>query len=150
MNDLITYLMDDHRHCDDVLVDAERAVVDNDWRTAELHLADFLNDVQRHFAAEEDVLFPAFESKSGMTAGPTQAMRAEHRLIRDLMAALGKAVQDRDTREFLGHADTLNIMLQQHNMKEENILYPMIVRILDDGGDELLQSLQQSATVPAT
>jgi hemerythrin-like domain-containing protein len=149
MNEFITYLKDDHRHCDDVLVDAERAVVDNDWPTAESRLADFSKDVQRHFAVEEDVLFPAFESRTGMTGGPTHAMRAEHRLIRDLLTALDRAAQDRDTRDFLGHADTLNIMLQQHNMKEENILYPMIARTLEDGGDALLQSWRQSAPAPS-
>jgi hemerythrin-like domain-containing protein len=35
------------------------------------------------------------------------------------------ALAQRDGDEFAGEAETLLILMQQHNMKEENILYPM-------------------------
>lgn len=40
---------------------------------------------QQHFEAEENLLFPAFEKKTGMTSGPMQVMRGEHIQMLELM-----------------------------------------------------------------
>ena len=60
-----------------------------------------------------------------MTMGPTQVMRMEHQQMRDLMSQAQAAIDAGDTDEYMGQAETLLIMMQQHNMKEENMLYPM-------------------------
>ena len=57
--------------------------------------------------------------------GPTAVMRSEHAQIRELMEAAAAAIDARDADDFSGYAETLHIMTQQHNMKEENVLYPM-------------------------
>ena len=53
-------------------------------------------------------------------------MRGEHADMRNTLAQLRAAVQDRDADEFAGEAETLLIMMQQHNMKEESVIYPML------------------------
>lgn len=78
-----------------------------------------------HFLAEEEVLFPAFETASGMTSGPTEVMRMEHQQMRDLCADMSTAAQACDAPALNGAADTLLVLMQQHNMKEEHILYPL-------------------------
>ena len=85
--------------------------------------ADALN---AHFDAEESTLFPAFEQATGMTQGPTAVMRSEHRNMRDTLAALQYALDKQDADDFAGEAETLLIMMQQHNMKEESVIYPML------------------------
>ena len=60
-----------------------------------------------------------------MTMGPTAVMRSEHAQIRELMAAAAAAIEAQNADDFSGYAETLHIMTQQHNMKEENVLYPM-------------------------
>ena len=128
---------DHHKHCDSLFVEAEAAVAARDWVNAERLLAAFHAEMTTHFRTEEEVLFPAFEAATGMTMGPTRMMRVEHAQMRELLdqmdAALGK--QDRDT--FAGAAETLLIFMQQHNMKEENILYPMCDRGLAAQADVL-------------
>ena len=52
-------------------------------------------------------------------------MRSEHEQMRELLAAAKKALDERDADDYSGTAETLLIMMQQHNMKEENVLYPM-------------------------
>ena len=47
------------------------------------------------------------------------------REIRELMDAAAAAIEARDADEYAGYAETTHIMIQQHNMKEENVLYPM-------------------------
>ena len=130
MTTIRDFMTDDHRRCDDVFAEVEQAVADGDWTTAGASFARFHESVLQHFAAEESLLFPAFERRTGMSMGPTQVMRSEHVQMRELMqsAAAALAAQDADT--YAGDAETLLIMMQQHNMKEENILYPMCDRAL--------------------
>ena len=114
-----------HKHCDDLFVAAEDAVQRHDWAAADTSFARFHAQMQAHFQAEEDLLFPAFEAATGMSAGPTQMMRHEHEQMRSLLSQLAEACAARDDQGYAGVAETLLMLMQQHNMKEENILYPM-------------------------
>jgi DUF438 domain-containing protein len=60
-----------------------------------------------------------------MSMGPTQVMRLEHAQMRTLLDDAADALNAGNADDYLGQADTLLIMMQQHNMKEESILYPM-------------------------
>jgi DUF438 domain-containing protein len=131
----------DHRRCDDIFVDVEQAVSAGDWDRATTVYAQFQNAVLQHFSAEESLLFPAFEEKSGMYMGPTQVMRGEHVQMRELLDAARDALVAKDADDYSGNAETLLIMMQQHNMKEENILYPMCDQHLIDQVDEMLPRL---------
>jgi hemerythrin-like domain-containing protein len=114
-----------HTQCDDVFARAEAAAERGDWAACAQSATAFRDDVLAHFAVEEDTIFPAFEAATGMTEGPTRVMRGEHVQMRDLMAALVAAADASDAEAFSDAAETLLILMQQHNMKEENILYPM-------------------------
>ena len=130
MSTISSYLTSDHRHCDEAFVATERLVVDGRWESAGSHLAEFVDGVARHLACEEDLLFPAFEAATGSGAGPTTVMRMEHQQIRRLLDALRDALARRDREDYLGISETLLLLMQQHNAKEENILYPLADRVL--------------------
>jgi iron-sulfur cluster repair protein YtfE (RIC family) len=125
MNNPTQPLQQHHKHCDDLFATAEARAHALDWPACQEASEKFLGELEAHFATEEQVLFPAFEAATGMSGGPTQVMRMEHAQMRELMAQMGAALKQRDRDAFAGVADTLLIMMQQHNMKEENILYPM-------------------------
>lgn len=131
----------DHRRCDDGFAQVEQAVAAQQWNRASGALNSFASAMRQHFAAEEELLFPAFELKSGMTMGPTQVMRDEHDQMRELIAAAQEALLAKDADDYSGNAETLLIMMQQHNMKEENVLYPMCDDHLIDQVDVLLPQL---------
>lgn len=120
-----------HHYCDDLFADAEGAAAAEDWERCAERLQRFADEMNRHFGAEETILFPAFEQATGMTGGPTQMMRMEHEQMRALLGSLAAATERRDVDGFSGAAQTLLILLQQHNLKEENILYPMCDQHLD-------------------
>lgn len=115
----------DHRLCDDRFVAVERAVARSAWSDADAEFDRLRGAMLRHFDAEEAILFPAFEARTGMSMGPTRVMRGEHEQMRELLAAAKTALDERDEDDYSGSAETLLIMMQQHNMKEENVLYPM-------------------------
>ncbi len=119
------YLTEEHRKCDQVYAQAEEAVSKGDWESARKLFEEFKEKTLLHFRKEEEVLFPEFEEKTGIVMGPTQVMRHEHAQARDLLERLEKAIESRDREAFLSAGESLMILIQQHNMKEEQILYPM-------------------------
>ncbi|MBE9610500.1 hemerythrin domain-containing protein [Chitinilyticum piscinae] len=130
-------LQQQHRDCDSLLASAEAAARRRDWAACASVTQSFISDTEAHFRLEEESLFPAFEAATGMSGGPTQVMRMEHAEARSLMAGLGEALAARDADDFAGCCETLLILLQQHNLKEENILYPMCDRTVPDCLQEL-------------
>ena len=126
-----------HKHCDDLFVAAEEAVQRADWTTAVSAFERFHGQMTAHFGAEEDLLFPAFEAATGMSEGPTKMMRYEHEQMRTLLSQLAVACAAHDSDGYAGVAETLLTLMQQHNMKEENILYPMCDQALGAEAERL-------------
>jgi len=135
-----------HRHCDELFSILEQSAAGHDWDSGFAPLVSFIAEMERHFHCEEDLLFPAFETATGMSQGPTQVMRMEHQQMRALMQQMQEAWTARDGDAFSGAAETLLILMQQHNMKEENILYPMCdQRVAEDMGDRVSLALSAAA-----
>lgn len=129
---ILEFLRDDHRRCDAAFADAESEAIKGDFVAALKAFEAFKKETLHHFAMEEEVLFPAFEQRSGMTGGPTQVMRIEHEQVRGLMERMRAALAENDKNAFMGQAESMMILLQQHNMKEEQMLYPACDQTLQD------------------
>ncbi len=125
MSTIPDYMTQKHRHCDEIFTQAESAVAKNNWLEANKQWSIFTNELELHLQAEENILFPQFEQATGMTAGPTQVMRGEHQQMRGLVDDLNEALNVENKDKFLGLSETLMVLMQQHNMKEEMMLYPM-------------------------
>lgn len=139
---LTDFLTLDHRDCDARFARAEAAAADGDLETARGAYAEFESALEHHLAVEEQVLFTEFEARTGMLGGPTAVMRMEHEQIRTLMGQLRQALGSGDLDDFLGFGETLNVLIQQHNMKEEQMLYPMCDRALADCAGALIERMQ--------
>lgn len=125
MTQITALMTDDHRSCDEAFARAETAASKGKWDEAGTALDAFATALEAHFDAEESFLFPRFEAATGMTEGPTKVMRGEHAEMRSAVARMRDALASKDRDDYAGEAETLLILMQQHNMKEENILYPM-------------------------
>ncbi len=120
------FMAQDHRDCDLLFANAESAAASGDWQTAGQDFKEFAQAMERHLGIEEQTLFPAFEKETGILTGPTEMMRMEHDQMRALFSEMKSAVAQQDSDEYLGIAETLLILMQQHNMKEEQILYSIM------------------------
>lgn len=145
MHTILEFMGSDHHACDDLFASAEDAVAKKDWNSARSLFDRFQAAMAHHLAMEEEVLFPAFEARTGMSMGPTQVMRSEHVQMRDLIADMGRAVAESDQDSYLGLSETLNMLMQQHNLKEENVLYPMTDQVLGGERDDLIRSMEAVA-----
>jgi hemerythrin-like domain-containing protein len=148
MSTILDFMGGDHRACDDLFAAAEDAAAQKNWDSARSLFARFQAAMAHHLAMEEKVLFPAFEARTGMSMGPTQVMRMEHEQMRDLIREMAGAVASTDHDRYLGLSETLNMLMQQHNLKEENVLYPMTDQALGGELDDLLRSMEAVSTEP--
>lgn len=141
MQSISRYMTDDHNHCDDLFAEAENAVAKGDWQTGATQFQAFEAATLKHFEREENILFPAFEAGTGMHQGPTTVMRAEHVDIRDTMQGMLAALDRKDADAYLGLSETLLMLLRQHNLKEEQILYPMADQALAASIPEVVRQM---------
>lgn len=125
MTTITSFMSKDHDELDGAL---ERARGEADPVEAKRFLSRFVDGLKAHIGWEEDILFPAFEEKTGLQdSGPTAVMRLEHRRIEELLDALGESF---GTAQVEAHLASLIDVLTAHNQKEEDILYPWLDRSL--------------------
>jgi hemerythrin-like domain-containing protein len=121
----------EHRECDSLFAIAEASIAAKNWDAAEQDFLAFSNETLLHFKKEEEELFPTYEAKTGSADGPTQVMRFEHDQVRGLIGKMAEAIEKQDRDACLSLAESMMILLQQHNMKEEQMLYAMCDRVFE-------------------
>ena len=140
MSTIKEYLTSDHRRCDDIFAAMEEKASNSLIDTKEI-AKEFIADMEHHFQMEERVMFLEFETKTGMTQGPTAMMRQEHTQMRSLMTQMCEAIDANNKDKFFGLSETLMILLQQHNMKEEQMLYPMAEQHLSTESKQIVSMM---------
>lgn len=140
------YFTADHRECDAAWAVLEGAVGGGDTsKLGELWKV-FEGRMRRHLAMEEEVLFPAIESATGMRGGgPVAVMRHEHEQMRGLLAEMARRAAAGDFEGVLDQGDTLLMVIQQHNAKEEGILYPLADNVLGPSWAAIAERLRAYA-----
>ena len=140
---ILEFMRDDHRACDHLYTEAENALADKKVDEAKTLFDAFYRTTNHHFDMEERELFITFEKRTGMMGGPTQMMRYEHQQLRSQMESMLNALTQARHDDFFGIGESFMIMLQQHNMKEEQMLYPMIDRALEGDAQIMIQTLKE-------
>ena len=142
MNTIAETMTADHKICDDEFANAEQAALASNWSEAEVGFNTFRNGMTHHFKMEEEALFPALVSAGG-PSGPVHIMRMEHTQIKGLLEQMAAALAKKDAQEYGGLSETLLIVMQQHNLKEEQILYPIADQVLAAEREALLSRMQE-------
>ncbi len=132
----------DHQRCDDIFIQIEAAAQKGDMELAKKYNDEFAVGMHHHFKMEEEGFFPAFEAATGMTQGPTMVMRMEHQQMRGLMTQMQEAVDKGDAAAISSTTSTLMVVMRQHNIKEEQMLYRMGGMHLSSEADSLLRKVQ--------
>lgn len=120
----------------------EGALQEGDFKKAKEEFEKFMGHTLRHFAQEEELLFVEFSNATGFSGGPVEVMKYEHNQLRGLLEQLKGALDSQNTQEFFGISEGMMILLQQHNMKEEQMLYNMIQMHLGGRNDEFVEKLK--------
>jgi regulator of cell morphogenesis and NO signaling len=135
----------DHDRMDELFKTFQR-LKRSDFPKAKEAFEEFKFGLQRHIVWEEDLLFPLWETETGMSeGGATSVMRAEHRQIGQQLEAIHQKVADQNPDSDQAEQALLNL-LGSHNMKEERVLYPSIDRVTSAKERETV--FQNMATIP--
>ena len=144
MEILSTFMRDDHRACDTKFADMENAVANNNWSKGKKLFEKFASDLLHHFDMEEKVMFIAFEARSANAhCNPTPVMIMEHTQMRNIIDSMREKLDTKDKDGFFGDSETLMMTMQQHNMKEEQMMYPMIDEVMGEESAMLLNSMKE-------
>lgn len=131
-----------HRRCDAAFARARAMAAASDWAGLARDGEAFLREIERHIEVEEGLLFPAFEERTGMSSGPTEVMRIEHEQMRILFARMRTATAAKDRAEYENAAEAFLSLMQQHNAKEEDMMYPMLDQALGEEARDFVGSLE--------
>ncbi len=137
VNDALSW---DHDRLDALEARAFGARDQGDLAEATALYSVFALGLRRHIRFEEELLFPEFEASAGFSSamGPTAVMRDEHREILECLGRIEGVIGDSASGvDSIRHA--LHSVLGNHNLKEENIVYP--------GTDQALTPLERDALV---
>ncbi len=88
-----------------------------------------LGQIDRHYLRKENQLFPVLESKG--VSGPPQVMWAIHDQIRRDLKELRSAFEAGDAATLAGRGPAVTEQIIEMIYKEENILHPMAMEILN-------------------
>jgi len=101
------------------------------------HIAEHLIEAESHHRREEEVLFPELERRGVL--GPPQVMRMEHEELRkdkEELAKLAEGVSQMDSSVFkeklAATVSSIVPTLREHISKEDNILYPMALEVIEE------------------
>lgn len=143
MSNISDTMSADHTRCDEIFSLAEEAIAKGDWAEGASRFKEFHDAMEHHFGMEEQVLFPTFEQRTGMRMGPTQVMRMEHSQMRQLFAEMASSVEQQNKDRYLGLSETLLMVMQQHNAKEEQMLYRMTDQALGSDVEDVLKQMRE-------
>lgn len=141
------YMESDHKQCDDIFAEFENSVVRKNMADAQSLFQKLKTAYETHFSREEDILFPEFDEQTGMNCGPTTIMRKEHEQMRFYLATIENALAEEDRTKILGLCETFNLLAQQHNSKEEQVLYVMCDTVLAAKTDTILERMHDVARI---
>lgn len=106
----------------------------------------FAAGLRRHIGFEEHLLFPEFEARAGVPTdhGPTAVMRSEHREIEALVDRIEALISNPQAGPVVSASrDALHEVLGEHNLKEEQVLYPGVDRLMSEAErDDLVRRIQ--------
>src|SRR5262245_16540796 len=89
----------------------------------------FMLKAQQHMKWEEDIIYPIFERKTGIEDGPISIMKEEHHRIYEMIRLIDLKIQKTELASDRLEND-LMMIIGLHSVNEENILYPVLDRLL--------------------
>ncbi len=126
----------------------QKGFSEEDFKIVKKSSAFISNEIRQHNESEEINLFPLLENHLSQN-GPTQVMRAEHRILWNKLNKFDKSIadveSDKNNLEFLknlrSNAQRIVDLLSEHIYKENNILFPMAEKILTENELKLLAEI---------
>jgi iron-sulfur cluster repair protein YtfE (RIC family) len=126
------YLCWDHCRLAGLLEAVKREVASGRLKAARELYRSYDAGFARHLRVEQELLYPLFEARTGITSGPTATLRQEHEEVQQAIKMMRDGLAVLDAPVFLAGARFLDETLPAHNSKEEHVLYPTMDALLSE------------------
>lgn len=134
-------LLDIHKVLKEVFLQHQEALLDGNLVRAKERLAEFERRLLHHIWEEETLLLPVYERTGAIPGGPLVLFTGEHKRMQELLAGfkqtLSSLEQDPDSRKrgilwLLDRQATFKNLMDHHDQRETNILYPALDRVTSE------------------
>jgi hemerythrin-like domain-containing protein len=148
-------LLEVHRRLDELFLLHQEALLALDPRLALERLREFKGELQVHMRAEEELLLPVYERAGRIQGGPVEFFTGEHKRMLEFIARfdgkLEKLVADqmnlkRDIISLFDGEAVFKQLMEHHDAREQNILYPALDRVTSEQERRRLLSLCRELT----
>jgi hemerythrin len=130
-----SFLDEEHRALDHTLADVEYLAQRRSFQSAAKRFGELRRAMERHLHDEEDVLLPAFESRTGDPDRILPMIRAQHASLLDVLDSIAAALSCDDYNAFCAAILELGDQLRAHEADEERVLHPALDRVLPTDAD---------------
>ena len=129
-----------HREFDELFLYHQEALLSLDIYGASEILARYKPELLTHMKQEEDLLLPLYQARAGrIPGGPVEFFLGEHKKMAAFIDEFQKALirmrsesgsqLKRSIIALLDRESTYKCLLEHHNLREKNILYPWLDRV---------------------
>ncbi len=136
------WLVHDHTRIEFLLGELADACETQNWQIMKRSLKELIKQLKYHMAQEEEVLFPAYDERTGPPHMPTLLLRKEHRDVIKILTELSSVLKVEDLAAAQKLLPELQTAMLQHHEKEEHVFLPMASHILCENREELSRALE--------
>lgn len=141
-------LLEVHEALDGLFAAHQEALLDRDLARAARLLREFTAAIREHIVLEEDVLLPIYARAERMAGGDPQLYLAEHRKILQYLNRFQSLVDEMTQVtpeahaiiEVLDEEVRFKDLMEHHDLRERNILYPVLDKIATDAERMVLRN----------
>ncbi|MEW6128559.1 MAG: hemerythrin domain-containing protein [Acidobacteriota bacterium] len=131
---LITF----HQNLNELFIRHQEALLDGDIEAATDRLDEFIKQLREHMDYEEKHLLPVYQRAGEIRGGAVEFFTGEHRKMLELLARIQDSLNlfatnpenlKRRIIKLFDEEAAFKSLVEHHDMREENILYPTLDRI---------------------
>lgn len=138
-----------HERLTELFLLHQEALLLLDMALAQSRLRQFEIELQAHMRVEEELLLPVYSRAGRIPGGPIEFFTGEHKRMLEFLARFDEKVTQLQNKpadlhrkiiELFDVEATFKHLMQHHDLREQNILYPTLDRITSETEREELLS----------
>jgi len=150
-------LLEVHERLDEIFLLHQEALLALDVEHALATLRGFERELRAHMGVEEDLLLPVYVRAGRIQGGPIEFYTGEHKKMLKFLVRFTERLDElkhnpanltRAIIELFDEEAQFKQLMQHHDMRERNILYPTLDRVTSE--EERRQLLHRCGDVAAT
>jgi hemerythrin-like domain-containing protein len=142
LSDVVDWLYHDHREHEANLYECQALAEQEDWRGVKRVYDELRRAIERHIAAENDIIFPAYEALADTSETPTRLLREEHDQVLVLLGECAAVISMHDSEQAVASLSFMADYMIKHHDREEQMFLPMAGHALAAQREEILERLK--------